>query len=300
MKPSSETPPSPQHDLTPSLSLHRPHQRIQLRKAYWDISIDQVLYDDPIALNLLYIEAIADIKNEFITVPDEVQDELTSHRAAKARKQFLGVVRTLPGYGFVSFPDSTCSYPERSTGAVVRMGHTMLDLTLEDGTNHKFAVQRMRCWRTYTVDDGIEMEFEYFFDTEDGEGKMKWVKVMSSQTIHMAMCLQLLVEEMIRIKDGKPLRKPSDREGKVKPRRQTDQVADLTFLTSAPGDADGGAGKAAKCVLGTRDEGLHAVAHASVACMVALILAAGSFPLSRQPLRAFCLPRSTCRAYLAG
>lgn len=233
---------------SPYISLMRaePHQRIQLRKAYWDVSVDQLLYDDAIALNLLYIEAIADIKNGFITVPDEAQDELTGFRAAKARKDFLSIVRTLPGYGFVTFPDSTCSYPEQSDGVTVRLGHTMFDLTLKDGTNHKFAVQRMRCWRTYTVEEGIEMEFEYFFDTSDGEGKMKWVKIQSTQTIHMAMCLQLLVEEMVRIKNGKPIHKPSDRKDRVKPRRQTDQVADLTFLTSAPGDSEGGAGKAAK------------------------------------------------------
>ena len=223
---------------SPYISLMRaePHQRIQLRKSYWDVNIDQLLYDDPIALNLLYIEAIADLKNEFISVPADQQDALDTHRQNKARREFLGIVRTLPGYGFATFLEATCSYPERASGATVRLGHTMLDVTLSNGTVHKFAVQRMRCWRTYTTEDGIEMEFEYLFD--DGkQGKMKWVKVMNAQTIHMAMCLQLLVEEMVRVKNAKPVKKPGDRVGKYKPKRQTNAKPDLTFLTSDPGAA---------------------------------------------------------------
>jgi hypothetical protein len=34
---------------------------------------------------------------------------------------------------------------------------------------------------------------------------MKWIKVLSPQTIHMAMCLQTMVEEMIRLKDRKDI-----------------------------------------------------------------------------------------------
>lgn len=49
------------------------------------------------------------------------------------------------------------------------------------------------------------MEFEYYFDPVRGaqEGEMKWVKMLSPQTIHMAMCLQFMVEEMLRTRKKK-------------------------------------------------------------------------------------------------
>ena len=60
---------------------------------------------------------------------------------------------------------------------------------------------------------------------------MSWVKLVSPQTIHIAMCLQFLVEEMLRLRKRKAIKKPSDRVGKFKPRRQKKKV-DLGFLTT--------------------------------------------------------------------
>ena len=43
---------------SPFISLMRaePHQKVQLRKAYWSAELDKVLWDNPVALNLIYIE----------------------------------------------------------------------------------------------------------------------------------------------------------------------------------------------------------------------------------------------------
>lgn len=45
---------------------------------------------------------------------------------------------------------------------------------------------------------GVEMEFEYLLEAEGEKQKMEWIKTLSQQTIHSAMCLQFLVEEMVR------------------------------------------------------------------------------------------------------
>jgi hypothetical protein len=42
------------------------------------------------------------------------------------------------------------------------------------------------------------MEFEYLLEAEGEKQKMEWIKTLSQQTIHSAMCLQFLVEEMVR------------------------------------------------------------------------------------------------------
>lgn len=65
----------------------------------------------------------------------------------------------------------------------------------------------MRCWRTYTVEEGVEMEFEYLMEDGAHEGKMRWIKLLSPQTIHCAMCLQSLVEEMVRVNNKRLIKK---------------------------------------------------------------------------------------------
>eukprot|EP00054_Salpingoeca_dolichothecata_P024349 m.165711 g.165711 ORF g.165711 m.165711 type:complete len:626 (-) comp24983_c0_seq3:45-1922(-) len=220
---------------SPFISLKRAKEQedhyIMLKKAYWDMSLDAQLYRDPIALNLLYIQAISDIKNNLIDVDDpEISAKLDAFRAAKDRQAFMRLARSLPGYGFALFGDCSSNHPDENeeTKMQCRLGRGELVLT-EKATNkeHHFLVQRMRCWRTYTTEEGVEMEFEYYFDPD-----MTWVRILADNTIHLAMCLQSMVEEMLRLRDGKEIKKPSDRVGKFKPRRQTNKPADLTFLTS--------------------------------------------------------------------
>lgn len=100
----------------PSLSLKPP----QLRRAYWSPALDAKLYGDATALNLLYIQTIADIKNGWISVDDTVADELASYRASKDRLAFLRVASRLEGYGFTNFGQVTINIPE--VGAGVREG----------------------------------------------------------------------------------------------------------------------------------------------------------------------------------
>lgn len=224
---------------SPYISLKRAAQGnvIQLRTAFWDQSVADVLYEDQIALNLLYIETIADIKRGWISVDDEVADDLAQFRAQKQREEFLKIARNLKGFGNKSFGEATVSFPTADSKATVLLGNN--ELTLVSGAMvSRFQVQRMRCWRTYTVKEGVEMEFEYYFDPPAGkkEGEMKWVKMLSPQTIHLAMCLQFMVEEMLRLRKKKPLKKPSDRVGEFKPKRQgTKQTISLEFIT---GDVD--------------------------------------------------------------
>jgi len=220
---------------SPYISLKRATQGnvIQLRTAFWDQQVADTLYDDQIALNLLYIETIADIKRGWISVEDDVADDLAQFRAQKQREEFLKIARKLKGFGNKSFGEGNVSFPTPESKAQVLLGNN--ELTLVTGAIvSRFQVQRMRCWRTYTVKEGVEMEFEYYFDPPAGkkEGEMKWVKMLSPQTIHLAMCLQFMVEEMLRLRKSKPLKKPSDRVGQFKPKRQTNAgKINLDFIT---------------------------------------------------------------------
>lgn len=51
--------------------------KIIIHKSYWDINFDEDLYDDPISLNIIYLQAMHDIANGNIIVDNEnVRDEL--------------------------------------------------------------------------------------------------------------------------------------------------------------------------------------------------------------------------------
>lgn len=238
---------------SPFVSLARSEKGhvVQMRKAYWDPKIDPVLQSDPIALNLLYIETINEIKKGSIEVEDDAADDLANFRAQKDRLAFLELASKLKGYGDASFGSAYTNYPKSNTMAKLALGNSVLKIQTNDGHEHAFQVQRMRCWKTCTIEQGakipdidgkpvtVEFEFEYFLEKT---AKMQWIKVLSPQSIHISMCLQFLVEEMLRLKKGAPIRKPSDRAGTFKPKRQkAGGGVDLDFLTSGDG-GDGGEG----------------------------------------------------------
>lgn len=228
---------------SPYISLRRAaaENKVMLRTAFWNQAVAAPLHEDPIALNLIYIETIADIKKGWIVVDDDVADDLAQYRAAKDRESFLKIAQGLKGFGCECFGEATCSFPAENSKCTVRLGNDELSLEDESGKEWKFKVQRMRCWRTYTIQEGVEMEFEYYFDPVKGaaEGEMKWVKILSPQTIHIAMCLQFLVEEMLRVRKKQALKRPSDRVGQFKPKRNVQAKLDYDFLTSSDGAADG-------------------------------------------------------------
>lgn len=61
---------------------------------------------------------------------------------------------------------ATAARSKRTYSSAFRPGASTDTL---QGKTFPFAVQRMKCWRTYTVEDGVELEFEYYFDPREGE-----------------------------------------------------------------------------------------------------------------------------------
>eukprot|EP00049_Salpingoeca_infusionum_P018697 m.358390 g.358390 ORF g.358390 m.358390 type:complete len:473 (-) comp18138_c0_seq1:706-2124(-) len=225
-----------------SLSRAEEHQKIQIRKAYFCSDFDKILWEHPIAQNLLYLETISEVKNGHITPHDDAQEQLELLRAERDRRlEYLQLARVQPGYGFIQFGEALSNWPDENSRILVSLGNPGTDskivLSEKTGETYDFYVQRMRCWRTYTVDEGVELEFEYLFDGDDGKPKMKWIKLLSASTIHVAMSLQFLVEELVRINQKKRLRIPADRAGTFKPKRAQDRP-DLSFITSDQGDEE--------------------------------------------------------------
>jgi len=61
--------------------------RIVLRKNYWDTAYDVELLNDPVTLNLLYIQAIVEIRSSWIPITKEVQHQLENLQKSESKKE---------------------------------------------------------------------------------------------------------------------------------------------------------------------------------------------------------------------
>ena len=100
-----------------------------------------------------------------------------------------------------------------------------------------FKITRMRCWRIMKGEsatnnqlgnlksDGkqLELSFEYLVTPE----KMEWVTIISHQAILMSMCLQSMVEELVRIRSGEKNPKRITRCSIKKPRKYQPSGKDI-------------------------------------------------------------------------
>lgn len=61
--------------------------KIILRKNYWDITYDLELLNDIVTLDLLYIQAAAEIHNKWIPVTKELQQHLENLQRSGNKKE---------------------------------------------------------------------------------------------------------------------------------------------------------------------------------------------------------------------
>lgn len=236
--------------------------RLVLRKSYWDPSYDLELMSDKVALNLLYVQTVADVEKGWILSSKETQKHLASLQARGAKKEYLELARTLKYYGFLQFRPCICDYPKPGSRVLVSAGNRELNLRvrLSDGQDMRegsFKVTRMRCWRITTLHnhgDGssihsnststsdssqpqLELSFEYLMSKD----KLQWITIASEQAILMSVCLQAMVDELLLKKTGMKRRQPSDNSRKgswsYMKRDGSSQLISISQSTSSDGIA---------------------------------------------------------------
>uniref|UniRef100_A0A1B6GLU6 PX domain-containing protein n=3 Tax=Proconiini TaxID=565685 RepID=A0A1B6GLU6_9HEMI len=198
--------------------------RLVLRKSYWDPAYDDELAGDRVALNLVYLQTVADLERGWILCNQETQAQLASLQARGAKKEYLEIARTLKYYGYTQFKTCTCDYPVPDTQCVVSAGFKELNLrvTLAGGDIREgsFKVTRMRCWRITTHNDtgdqtegerqkgepSLELSFEYLMARD----RLQWISIFSDQAILMSVCLQAMVDELLLKKVGAKIKQPND------------------------------------------------------------------------------------------
>ena len=131
----------------------------------------------------------------------------------------MEVARSLKFYGYMIFRPGICDYPEPHTRATLALGRSCLNMRLYTPSGEikevVFKVTRIRCWRIMTsgkplingppgrlcrpdLESKLELSFEYLVAAD----KLQWITVVSSQAILMSLCLQSMVEELVRVKAG--------------------------------------------------------------------------------------------------
>jgi len=97
------------------------------------------------------------------------------------------------------------------------------------GKEGKFKVTKMRCWRIMTLagvveaeensseiidgettviaDSNLELSFEYLMPS----GELQWVTIVSSQAILISLCLQTMVEELLRLRNEIPIKRAGEK-----------------------------------------------------------------------------------------
>jgi len=217
----------------PYISLERtdnPEYKIQIRKAYWDPVFDENLVESSVASNLVYLQAVEDVKLKHLDYNEDHKTQLAALKEEGDKEGFVRLCNEIPGYCFYRWKDVVCDYPEKDTEAMVSIGAYALRIREANGEDSSFSVTRMRCWKISSDkpsttndevlpydEEGADSPLTLSFDYLVAKDELKWVTLRSSNAIVMSMILQLVVDELVRKKRGEPLRKPSDRERKPRP-----------------------------------------------------------------------------------
>ncbi|XP_052225977.1 sorting nexin-17-like isoform X2 [Dreissena polymorpha] len=220
--------------------------RIVLRKSYWDSSFDDELLANKVTMNLLYVQAVNDIERRWVITTKEQQEHLKSLQQKGSKREFLRLARTLKHYGYMQFHPCVADYPHDQSHVLIAAGNKELSfrvkLAPDSVKEGSFKITRIRCWRiTTTVPEGVrqtdstqlELSFEYLMARDS----LQWITIQSDQAILMSMCLQGMVEELIMKKQGKKMKKPSDRSKKGK-RSFNRENSIASTLTQQPSSED--------------------------------------------------------------
>jgi len=220
----------------PSISLERvnnPEYKIQLRKGYWDPTLDSKLFDADVALNLVYIQAVEDVKLKHLDLTENDKSVLADLKEEGDKQAFVEYCAKLPGYCFYRWKNVACDYPEQNDEVTVSIGAYELRIHTKNGTevtNAVYSVTRMRCWKISSdkasskndevlpydeagKDSPLTLAFDYLVARDE----LKWVTLRSSNAIVISMILQLVVDELVRKKRGEQVKRPLDKPRKPRP-----------------------------------------------------------------------------------
>ncbi|XP_014214443.1 sorting nexin-17 [Copidosoma floridanum] len=182
--------------------------RIVIGKWYWDTEYDKNLLHDPMALKLLYAQALSEVERGWILTTEDIKCRLDSLKSRGSKEKYLEIVQSLKYYGHIQFAPCVCDYPQPGSKVLVTIGKNELNVRAILLNGHPeeiaFKVTRMRCWRIITLHEGndkagenndcsLELSFEYLMSKD----QLQWITISSNQAILMSVCLQSMIDELL-------------------------------------------------------------------------------------------------------
>ncbi|XP_040828583.1 sorting nexin-31 [Ochotona curzoniae] len=181
--------------------------KVGLRKWYMDPSLDSLLMDCRVALDLLYTQAIEDIEKEWAKPTETQKRELEALQREENQAKFLKLSREVWHYGYMQLDPCTCDYPEPGCRAVLAVGNNEISccVTLPNGQTQDIAFQlsRVKCWQVTflgtlldtdgpqrTLHQDLELRFQY-----SEEGHWQWFVMYSKQAFLLSSCLKKMISE---------------------------------------------------------------------------------------------------------
>eukprot|EP00111_Clytia_hemisphaerica_P016047 TCONS_00047490-protein len=165
-----------------------------LQKWVFSIEKEIEMYEDSVAVSLLYHLAVEDIRQGRVKPGDKIQ-QVKELKASNNKVKFLEVVRTLEGYCQIIFPHCQCD--ARRDGHVIlaiSLRHLALKACSTDGVleniDHTFEWNEIKSWDA--DDEGMCFWFEY----HKAGKKPKQVKVFSPHYKYMTSCTKRIQKEL--------------------------------------------------------------------------------------------------------
>nr|XP_002819378.2 sorting nexin-31 [Pongo abelii] len=181
--------------------------KVGLRKWYMDPSLDSMLMDCSVAVDLLYMQAIQDIEKGWAKPTEAQRQKLEAFQKEDNQTKFLELAREVQHYGYLQLDPCTCDYPEPGSGAVLSVGNNEISccITLPDSQTQDivFQMSRVKCWQVTflgtlldtdgpqrTLNQNLELRFQYSEDS-----CWQWFVIYTKQAFLLSSCLKKMISE---------------------------------------------------------------------------------------------------------
>ncbi|NXQ90454.1 SNX31 protein, partial [Nyctibius grandis] len=195
-------------------SMKELHCKLGIRKWYMDPSLDTLLMDCRASLDLLYMQAIQEVKRNWVKPTEGQMQELKflqkKCKQSEANRfssvflmQFLELIREMQFYGYVRLDPCICDYPEGGCSADICVSNNEINCCIKLPTNQtkevSFKINRLRSWQVTFLgatkdgeEDTLELRFEY-----NDSGTWQWIILYTKQAFLLSSCLKKMISEQM-------------------------------------------------------------------------------------------------------
>uniref|UniRef100_A0ABI7ZD73 PX domain-containing protein n=1 Tax=Felis catus TaxID=9685 RepID=A0ABI7ZD73_FELCA len=181
--------------------------KVGLRKWYMDPSLDSMLMDCTAAVDLIHMQALQDIEQEWAKPTQAQRQKLEALQKEDNQTKFLELSQEVRHYGYLQLDPCTCDYPEPGCGAVLSVGNDEISccITLPDNQTQEiiFQMSRVKCWKVTflgtlldvdgpqrTLNQNLELRFQYSEDS-----RWQWFVIYTKQAFLLSSSLKKMISE---------------------------------------------------------------------------------------------------------